>query len=267
MAAGISLVNIIPEHQLILAESAKILATFKDVSSYAIAGSSSINYPTLAARSGQSIGLTADFTNSDANYADEILALDKKLGDAFAVNIHVERQNLLNNIEESSKDTLRAMGLQADKACYDALIAALQSAGENVVATSDMYADLVDIQKVMNDNKVPMSDRFLLVNTTDWAKLLKTKDFVQFQSTGNGQPIVEGAIGRILGFTVVVSTVVTGDSVAYHRNAVVHGMQSEAILMETPLALSTKIQYSISQVFGCKATQSGKFAVRYGANP
>lgn len=267
MATKISLQNIIPEHQQILAESGKLLATLTDVSKYAIKGSSSVNYPTLAARSGQSIALTASFTNNDANYGDEVLSLDKKLGDAFSVNVHAERQNMLNNLEDSSKETLRAMGVQADAEVYAALIAALASAGENVVKTSDMYADLVDIQKKMNDNKVPMAERFFAVSSTDYATLLKTKDFVQFQSTGNGQPIVEGVIGRILGFNVVLSTVVSGDSVAYHKKAVAWAIQGDPIMLEAIDALGTKVQYSISEMFGCKVTQSGAFAVRYGANP
>lgn len=267
MATKISIASVIPEHQLILAESAKLLATVTDVSKYAIKGSSTVNYPTLAARSGQAIGLTASFTNNDANYGDEILALDQKLGDAFSVNIHVERQNVLNNLEDSTKETLRAMGLQADAAVYAALIAGLQTAGENVVATADMYADLVDIQKKMNDNKVPMSDRYFWCNTADYAKLLKTKDFVRFDATGNGAPITEGVVGMILGFKVVLSTAVSGDSVALHSKAVAWAIQGEPVMLESVDALATKIQYSISEVFGCKVTQSGAFAVRYGANP
>lgn len=267
MAVKISIQNVIPEHQLILAESAKLAATLNNVSKYAIKGASTINYPTLAARSGQSIALTDSFTSADNNYADEVLSLDKKLGDAFAINIHLEGQNVLNSLEDASKETLRAMGVQADAAIYAALIADLQTSGENVVPTSDMYADLVDIQKKMNDNKVPMSDRYFAVNTADWAKLLKTKDFVRFDATGDGSPIVEGVVGMILGFKVILSTVVSGDSVAYHKMALSWGNPEEPKMLETIDALGTKAQYSISQVFGCKSHQSGKLAVRYGANP
>lgn len=267
MATKISIASVIPEHQTILAESAKLLSTIKDVSKYAIKGSSTVNYPTLAARSGQSTTLTGSLSNNDANYGDEILALDVKLGDAFSVNVHVERQNMMNALEDSAKETLRAMGVQADTAVYTALTAALQTPGENVVKTSDIYADLVDIQKKMNDNKVPMQNRFFWANTADYAALLKCKDFVQYQSTGDGSPIVEGVVGRVLGFQVVLSTVISGDSIALHSNAVAFAIQGEPVMLESVDALATKIQYSISEVFGCKATQSGAFAVRYGANP
>lgn len=265
MATKISIVSVIPEHQLILAESAKIGATMNNVSKFAIKGASTINYPTMAARSGQSIGLTASFTSADANYADEILNLDAKLGDAFAINVHVERQNILNNLEDSSKETLRAMGLQADAAIYAALLASV--AAITVPQTADMYADVVDLQKKLNDAKVPMSDRYLLVNTTDWAKLLKTKDFVRFDATGSGAPISDGVVGMILGFKVVLSTVVTGDSIAYHSKAVSWANPEEPIMLESIDPLGTKIQYSISQVFGCKANQAGAFAVRLDSTP
>ena len=268
MASKISIQSVVPEHQLILQESVKIINTLTDVSKYALAkGAATINYPTLAAGSAEAIAIGASFTDDDANYADEILSLDIKLGRSFKVNVHAEQQNAMNAVEDSTKQALLHMGLKADASCYAALLASVQAAGENVPKTSDMYADLVDIQKKMNDNKVPMTNRFLLVNTTDWATLLKTKDFVQFQSTGSGQPIVDGVIGRILGFQVVLSTVVSGDSIAYHSNALAYAFQGNPIMLENVDTNGTVVKYSVSEMFGCKATQGGNLAVRYGANP
>lgn len=267
MAAFIAIANVIPEHQTILAESSKILATLTDVSSYAIKGASSVNYPNLAARAGQNVGISSSFTNSDANYSDEVLSLNQKIGDAFSVNIAQEKQNMLRNLEDSTKESLRAMGMQMDKACYDALIAALASAGENVVPTSDMYADVVNLSKVLDNNKVPAEDRFLLVSPNDYAKLLGVSKFTSWVDRGDGSALKTGVVGQILGFTVIKSTAVTGDSIAYHKKALAWAIQGDTQMMETPDSLATKVQYSIFDLFGCKATQSGAFAVRLGANP
>lgn len=267
MATFIAIQSVIPEHQTILAEASKILATLTDVSSYAIKGSSSVNYPTLAARTAQDIGITASFTQNDANYGDEILLMNKKIGDGFGVNIQQEKQNMMRNLEDSTKETLRAMGLKMDEVVYAALIAALQTSGENVVPTSDMYADVVDLAKVLDLAKVPSEDRYLLVGPTDYARLLKTKDFVRFDAVATGNAITSGAVGQILGFTVVKSTAVSGDSVAYHKKALAWAIQGETIMLEQVDALGTKMIYSISDLFGAKATQGGAFAVRLGANP
>lgn len=261
MALKISVASVIPEHQLILAESSKLLASIKDVSKYAIKGASTINYPTLAPRSGQSIALNGVFTSNASNYGDEILALDKKLGDLFPVNVHLEAQNVMNTIEDATRDILRAMGVQADSAAYTELTAALQSAGENKVKTSDIYADIVDMNKMLDDKKVPREGRTFWANTADYAALCKlTKDFIRFDADKTG------VVGQIAGVNVVISTTVSGDSILLHSNAVVYALQGEPVILETVNAAGTFIEYSVSEVFGCKATQSGNFAVRYGAD-
>lgn len=272
MAVAISLVSLIPEHQEILAASSKILAATRDVSSYAVKGSSSINYPTYAARSAQTENLDGTFDINAVNYGNDSLSLTQKIGDAFEIEQHQDKQNAMKALEDTSREVLKAMGRDCDAKIYAALIAACQASGRNVVATSDMYADMVDLAKKLDDANVPSEDRFFIANTADYAKLLKTKDFVRFDGVGTGQAIKSGAVGEILGFTVLKTTIASGDSVAYHKSGVVSAIQGETLMMSANVPESTKIKYSISDLFGCKVLQvsggnSTPFAVRLGANP
>ncbi len=271
MATKISLTQIMPDHQTVLEESSKLLEHTYDVSEFAIKGADNINFPTLAARSAQVLAIGASGTSSNLNYGNDTIALDKKLFDAWAIKADEEAQNVMRSEENAIRRALAGFGVAVDDLIYDALIAAAQASGRNVVKTSDIYADLVDIQKKLNDAKVPSSDRVFIANTTDYATLLKTKDFVRFDSLGK-ENITEGAVGKILGFTVVLTTVADGDSVAYWKGGIATGFQTDASLMEVPAPLSTSTQYSLHQLMGLKVLQvsggnSSPFVVRYGANP
>lgn len=261
MAANVSIKSVIPEAQEILAESSQLMGVFRDVSKYAIKGASTVSYPKVTARSGQSKSLTASFTQNDAAYGEDSIALSTVLGDAFGVNLHQEEQNVLNALEDSTRETLRAMGMKADEAIYAALLAATTTA---VAPTADMYADVVDLAKDLDLAKVPASDRFLLVSPADYAKLLKTKDFVRFDGVGNGAIIASGKVGMILGFTVVKSNTIT-TSIACHKNAMAWAIQGDIKMVVQPDALGHKNIYSISEIFGCSATQAGNWSVKLSA--
>lgn len=280
MAVVVSMQEVIPQHQEILRAGSKLLALTRDVSSYAVKGASSINYPTLAKRTAQTKALNGTFDVNNASYGDDILSLNQKIGDAFDVEQHQEKQNKLRSLEDNSKNTLAAMGEDIDKKIYIALRAA--TVGDYVVPTSDFYADVVDMAKKLDDAHVPQTGRILMVSSADYAKLLKTKDFVRFDGVGQGANIQSGVVGEILGFKVVKLIVDLADqddtaqqSIAWHTNGVITAIQGETLLMSSAIPESTKMRYSISDLFGCKCVQvagSGNsintpYAVRLGAAP
>lgn len=273
MANVVSMENVIPNYQTVLAVGSVFLGTVQDKSEYAIKGASVINYPTLAPMVAENKAITASFTNeSDLGFGDDKIDLNKKLGRGFKLNLHQQKQNVLRAFEAKSQDCLRAIGALADEIVYDAAIVALEDI--YVVPTSDFYADVVDLGKKLDDAKVPRDgNRYLWIGPVHYAKLLKTKDFVRFDGTGSGEAMKTGMVGQILGFKVVMSPLIDGvttgktDAIALHTNAVAYGWQGEMLLMEETDALATSVQYSMSDLFGCNVTQDGAFACRLGAAP
>ena len=124
MAANIDINIVIPEHQVILDQIPSVLQTISDVTKFVIKGASSVDFPTLAARAGQNKGITVAFDSNPANYGNDSFNLDEKLGDFFPVNLHQEKQNVLNNLEDSSRETLKAIAKQADSSAVSKMIAA-----------------------------------------------------------------------------------------------------------------------------------------------
>lgn len=280
MGVAVSMQEVIPQHQEILRAGSKLLKLTRDVSQYAVKGASSINYPTLAKRTAQTKALNGTFTVNNANYGDDILTLDQKLGDAFDIEQHQEKQNKLRSLEDNSKNTLAAMGEDIDKKIYIALRAA--TVGDYVAPTSDFYADVVDLAKNLDDKHIPQTGRVLLVTSADYAKLLKTKDFVRFDGTGSGSAMASGVVGEILGFAVVKLIVDLADqtdtaqqTIAWHTNGVISAVQGETLMMSSAIPESTKMRYSISDLFGCKCVQvagsgntiNSPYAVRLGGAP
>lgn len=280
MAVKVSIDQVIPEHQEILRQGSKILGLVRDVSRYATKGAKSINFPTLAKRTAQTEALTGTFDVNNANYGDDVLDLDAKIGDAFDIEQHQEEQNILNSLEDNSRNVLAAMGEDMDKKIYIKLRAATE--GSYHVPTSDFYADVVDMAKKLDDNHIPQTGRVLWVSSADYAKLLKTKDFVRFDGRGDGDAIKSGVVGEILGFQVVKAIVdladqteTTQQTIAFHTNGVVAATQGNTLMMMASIPESTKNRYSISELFGTKVLQvsgtgdsvSTPYAVRLGAAP
>lgn len=258
MATFISIDVVIPEHQVVLQDSAQVLQTLTDVSRYAVKGAKSVDYPTLAARAGQNIAIGGTFTKNNANYGNDSFDLDEKLGDFFSVNLHQEKQNQLNNLEDSSRETLKAIAKQADGSVIAKMVSA---ATVGPAPTSAILDDIVDMGKVLDDANVPMEGRHLLITNADYADLQKeTKDFIRYNNDKSG------VVGEVYGMKVVRST----DSaltvtIAYHSKGAAYAWQGETLFLETISAGSSSADYELSRMFGCKATQSGAMIVKRAA--
>jgi len=262
MAIKISIAKVLPEHQTILESEAKIAATVTDLSNRVGKGDTSVNYSTLAPRLGQDLAVGAPGLNTDNNYGDDILPLDRVAFEGFSISVHDESDNALNGLSDGIKNSLKALALVMDNNLYTKMIAAATPTG--AVQTADFYSDVVDMSTAMDTAKVPAEDRFLCVTPVDYAKLLKTQNFVRFDATGNGSAISTGIVGEILGFKVVRSTAASvTESIGYSRIGAVVAWHGETAFLKETQALAMTDQYSISRKFGAKATQAGAMIFKW----
>ena len=256
MATFIDINVVIPQHQEILDRKASVLPTLRDVSKYAVKGASSVDFPTLAPRAGQSIALGGSFTVNNANYGNDSFLLNEILGDAFSIDLHQEEENILNNLEDSSRETLHSIAKQADASCISKMItAATLMAG---APSASLYDDLVDMAKLLDDADVPAEDRYVAVTNADYAVLSKEiKDFIRFNTDKSG------VVGEILGMKVVRCTAAElSQTMVYHKNAVAYCWHGTTKFIEEPSATAVSQTYSISRKFGAKAVQSGAMIVK-----
>jgi hypothetical protein len=258
MAKNIDIEVVLPEYQVILSEKVTVLPTLTDVSQFVVKGGSSVNYPTLANRDGQRVtGAGTSFAaGTDANYADDSFDLNQKCGDVFAVNVHLEEQNKFNALQDSTRSTLEAIGKQADRFMIGLLVAGADGTN-NLTPTASLVDDIVDMAKILDDNKVPEEDRFVALTNADMATMRKeVKDFIRYNTDK------DGLIGEIYGIKVVRSNFSElTHSIMYHKKAGAYAWQSAPKMLEGATIGSSSISYEISRMLGGKCTQAGAMVV------
>lgn len=87
---------------------------------------------------------------------------------------------------------------------------------------SDVHAQMIEARKRLNKNGVPVEDRYFAVSSEIEAMLLNDPKnrLVPFDASGSPAALREAIVGRLYGFTVVVSNYLSdGSGVAYHRTA------------------------------------------------
>lgn len=98
-----------------------------------------------------------------------------------------------------------------------------------ITIAGDMTASsLADIVKKLNDTKVPMDQRRLVISSDQHAALLKDANFINAEKSGDqGTAVREASLGRKFGLdiymdqnvTQVAGTPPTDKNLAFHRNA------------------------------------------------
>lgn len=146
----------------------------------------------------------------------------------------------------------------------DHIIAYVNSAGANTLAGADILA-----AKLLLDNqKVPQSDRYLAVDPIGYSQLLAIGDFIRYDALGAGQTpnaIRTGVVGSIYGFEVFMSQAVTAaQQVAFHKSALAYGVQ-QGVTYDTDKDLPNLAQlHSFDQIYGVKGLDAGKRHVVIG---
>lgn len=79
---------------------------------------------------------------------------------------------------------------------------------------SNALAVLIQLRKVLNDRKVPMSDRFVAVSPAAEAAFLNVEQLQKVNEAGTDGMLREAIIGRLFGFTIVSDPGLTGVSEA-----------------------------------------------------
>lgn len=82
---------------------------------------------------------------------------------------------------------------------------------------------LIALRRILNDRKVPASDRTVAVGPAAEAALLKIEQLQKANEAGGDGMLREATIGRLFGFTIVADPNLADDyGVAYHRDAFAH---------------------------------------------
>ncbi|WP_329544698.1 N4-gp56 family major capsid protein [Streptomyces sp. NBC_01356] len=140
---------------------------------------------------------------------DQTLVIDQSKYFAFEVDDVDARQ---------VKDGGKLLNKAADDAAFgladttDLFVAGLMAAGAgNVIAAGDAltadaaYKIVLALKVKLDKAKVPTQGRFLIVAPEFHALLLQDNRFIDASAYGSNNPILNGEVGRVLGFNVLVT--------------------------------------------------------------
>lgn len=175
--------------------------------------------------SGNTVKITAITTPSIQNYAStrtltidalsdttQSLVINKEDAISFKVD-DVDRTQSAGSFEPVTRDAAKALAESAETALITDLKANGTSAGTGAITTPALaYAAVVAIRQAMVKAKVPNSDRYLAVSP-EFASLLlgEASKLTSFDPVGP-DPVRNGVLGNLLGFTVIEHPLLTHTS-------------------------------------------------------
>jgi hypothetical protein len=147
--------------------------------------------------------------------------------------VGISDEELTLDIMEFGEQVTRPVVGSVARGVEDAVAAEMSGATYEVtleVDNTDPYDTLIDARKALNDARVPMSDRGLVVGSSIEARILKSDHLSHADQAGSDTAFREAVIGRIAGFTAISAQGLAPDEgYAFHRSAYVLSMQAPIV--------------------------------------
>jgi N4-gp56 family major capsid protein len=256
--------------QQVLKQKSILLPTISDYSSYAGPGSVAVKVPRrtqfAAASKSENTGLTAQELTFAAdtitlNLHKAVYASLERYAAATA-NVDVKAQILIEMAAE--------LALQVDKDIITQLKLASTSAPDHLLDYANTptdtlaQADILEARRLLNVQNVPMEDRFICISPDQEKAMLSIGDFVKADAYGNAGGLMNGELGRIYGFKVMMHTSLAAvDSLIYHKSAVGVAFGFAPEFGEVFSATKVADEMVLHHLMGASVMDSGKRQVYF----
>lgn len=195
-----------------------------------VASGNTVKITAITTPSVQDYSVSRALTIDALSDSTQSLLINKE--DAFSFKVDdVNRVQAAGSFEPVTADAGKALAETAESNLIAALKAGGTSAGTTAITTSaHAYSAVVAMRQALVKAKTPSSDRFLAVSP-EFASLLlgEASKLTSFDPVGD-EPVRNGVIGRMLGFTVVEHPLLTHTSsrpaaIGFHGPSVAHAGQ------------------------------------------
>ena len=255
-----------------LTRAAKLRPTVRDFSASVSKGVKSIEIPrydsSFSGPAAQNPDGTTPVTQQTVTFATDVLNLDKWVTLPWQVADRVSRQSMLNLEAELAASAGRKFGEYID----DELIAALRLAADGTGGLPDhriqlsgatntqiTLDDVAHARELLNKQNISEMDRYMLISPAQERAMLNIHNFIEADTYGAREALLDGEIGRVFGFRVMVHNGLADlEAICYHRDAVGHAMQKD-LSYETrraDLALQST-EYAFSAGWGTVVLEQG----------
>jgi hypothetical protein len=173
-----------------------------------------------------------------------IVSLDTNVYKTVAIT----DENLTLDITTFSEQVVAPMVAGIARGIEDVLVSTIQGAtyaynvtldpgagAETATISQTFYGAAIRARRMLNNGRVPMADRVMIVGTSIEALALQEPQLVSAEKIGTTDGIREGMIGRIAGFDVIpVPALAPNEAYAFHRTAYVLSTRAPAVPASAP---------------------------------
>jgi hypothetical protein len=258
------------EVQEVLTAEAVMPGTIMDFSSQARPGMDTVKIPKFG---NFTVATKAENTAVDAqvnSFTSDDLVMNKHKVIQFLIEDIAELQSKVMVSDTYIRQAGRDLAADMDDVIITALEALPSAAAPdhildfgNTPTDTISKTDFLNARAALNTAKVPMNDRYCLIDPTREKDILAISEFVRVDESGGSEALRNGRIGRLFGFDVMMSPLADANATLfYHKSTAVFARQlAPRVQQETNLAhLATR--WSIDHIFGVKGLDSGKRIVR-----
>lgn len=255
--------------QQTLKQESKLLPTIADYSQFAIKGASSVKVPRRTQFAAADKSENTSLTAQELTFSVDTISLAKNKAVYAALERVAELQATPNVEAEIIMEMAKEIALQVDKDIYAQLLLASAAAPDHRIAyvgASLAQADILEGMRLLKVQNVPMSDVAMVISPKDEKALLGIADFVRADSYGSPNGLVNGVVGRVYGFPVIVTNVATDDrAILYHKSAVGFASQMQPEYSTDQDLKNTAKEYLLQMIYGVSVLDSGKRQVLLGS--
>lgn len=256
--------------QQVLKQSSILMPTISDWSRFAAKGSSSVKAPRRTQFAAADKAENAALTAQELTFASDTISLNKHKAIYSALERIASVQSMEDVAAEILVEQAKELALQVDKDIIVQLKLASAAAPDHILDYANsptdtlQQTDILEARRLLNVQVVPMSDRFLVVSPDQEKAMLAIADFVRADAYGNANGLMNGELGRIYGFTVLMHTSLSGvDTLAYHKSHAGWASQLDPEFKTDFNVPKVADEYLLHMIYGVSVLDSGKRGVYF----
>jgi len=258
--------------QMTLKEKSHLIATVTDYSSQAGPGAKSVKVPRRSQFAAADKIENTNLTSQELTFAVDTISLNKHKAIYAKLERIAEAQSVPQVQAQIITEMAEELALQLDKDIFTQLKLVSTAAPDHLLDFADTAGDKLAIadfgtaRSLLRKQNVPMMDGSLycLISPDQEKNMLNIANFISAEQYGGREALLNGEIGRVFGFKILVSTILAGvDALFYHSSHVGWALQGAPEFKQDYSLQSVSDEFLLNQIYGVNALDSGKRGVYF----
>lgn len=259
--------------QQALREKSVLFPTIKNYGTYA--GASEVKIPRVDDFSAANKSENTDLSNQELTFSSDTISLNLHKGVRATVEDQARLTAGVDVMSEVIKAQADEIAIAIDTNICTQLRSVSSAAPDHLLDYADSsgdtlaVADIANARSLLRTQKVPMDDGqlYMAISPECEKELLNISNFIKANEYGDPSVLKNGFIGRILGFNVVVTSLLTAnESVFYHSShcGFAWGMEPKFEMQRKPESLGDMAV--TSALYGTAVLDGGKRGVHFNGS-